>query len=660
MPIKSQLFSQFPWIGGLNTSVDPGQVAPNQLIQADNVVFSTSGSRRKRDGIDFSFDDATATDVDIVGGFDYWYDSNGVKNQIYVVVKSNGVIEKCTTSGARTQISSGAQVQEITVQAKSNFSDADYFLLDSASGTDYFVWYDTTGSGVAPSVSGRTGIEVSASDAVSASDVALATATALDASSDFVATSSGAVVTITDSTAGKVGDAEDGSGLSGFIYTVTQPGGSNWTSPAKVSFVTFNNRLFLAADGPTNKIKVWDGSGTCYDLEDDPLIGEGVPPNASLLGVHLGRMWTNEKTRPDRIHYCETFNHLEWQGYGDSGAIDVGLGDGDPEGITAIFPPFRGALHVAKKTKLYRIVNQFPETFQVITVTGGLGCVSHNSVATVDQTDIIFVSLRGVHSLVATNEFGDFNSRYLSADIQKTFTDEFDQSNLELCQALYLSQINSYVFAVTDNSVNSAINSAVYLYNIPLNSWYRWTLDSTLSTYGFRSIWKARDSDRERFYIGSRQNKIGQALTGNFNDTAPNSVEAPILFIVKTGFIYVDQNIYSQKAFKRFSLVYAPIGAHEVTVSLTIDDFDSQALSYTGEGEGAALNVDFILDQSILEPISIVNPQTISIEGLGRGVQITITQTGLQESIEIQGFHLEFVSAGRIQQTSFTTAGGDT
>ena len=49
-----------PWIGGINSSQDESEIQPNQLTQADNVIFDTRGSRRRRDAIDFDFDDGTS------------------------------------------------------------------------------------------------------------------------------------------------------------------------------------------------------------------------------------------------------------------------------------------------------------------------------------------------------------------------------------------------------------------------------------------------------------------------------------------------------------------------------------------------------------------------------------------------------------------------
>ncbi len=48
MPKRTETFRLLPWGGGLNTSVDPGMISTEQLVNADNIIFETSGTRKKR------------------------------------------------------------------------------------------------------------------------------------------------------------------------------------------------------------------------------------------------------------------------------------------------------------------------------------------------------------------------------------------------------------------------------------------------------------------------------------------------------------------------------------------------------------------------------------------------------------------------------------
>ncbi len=197
-----------------------------------------------------------------------------------------------------------------------------------------------------------------------------------------------------------------------------------------VAFETINNKLIIAVDGIGNLPKYWGGgTSKIYDIP-------GAPPDFSICRSHLGRIWTNDKNNPDRLHYCTTADPTQWQGVGDSGALDIGLGDGDPIGITAIFSTFKGALFVAKKTKLYKVSGFTPDTFEIELVSAGIGCISHNSITQVDQDDMVFCSERGFHSLAATANYGDFASTFISKDIQKQFNENFVKARLHLCKGV--------------------------------------------------------------------------------------------------------------------------------------------------------------------------------------------------------------------------------
>lgn len=511
MSLRTKLFQQFPWIGGVNTSLDESTIPVNQLTLAENCVFGTRGSRKKREGVDFDWDGETSGTDTIIGLHDFWFGAT-----------------------ARSQ----------------------------------------------------------------------------------------RIVGVTD---GKKVYSYDGGTRSADLFA-----GTAWGSNvSQSSFETLNNLCIFAVDGVGNVMKKWSGSGNIADLA-------GTPPLASICRQHLGRLWTNDKTNPDRLHYSTTANPEEWGGVGDSGAIDIGVGDGDPEGITAIFPAFKGDLFVAKRTKLYRISNYTPETFQITLVSSGIGCESHNSVATVDQDDIVFVSSRGIHSLSTTANYGDFQGAYLSTDIQLTFNEDFMRARLKNCKGAYLSEINSIAFAFTEEKYGIAANNSIWLYNLPLKAWYNWPDISC------ESLIVANDVDRKRFYIGSETTRVAKSFTGNKYDISETGTFTSIQFRVATGVLFLDDNPYTVKGFKRFVLYYKPVGTHTITVDVKVDSFSAQGFSYSGTSSNALLGSTFILGTSVLGVTGVMSPYSQSIDGYGRGLKVTITQSGTNEEVEIQGFGVEY------------------
>lgn len=416
--------------------------------------------------------------------------------------------------------------------------------------------------------------------------------------------------------------------------------GTAWGSDiTSACLETINNLCVIAVDGTSNVMKKWSGSGNIADLG-------GTPPQASFCRMHLGRLWTNDKTNLDRLHYCTTGNPEEWTGTGDSGAIDIGIGDGDPEGITAIIS-FKRTLFVFKRTKLYRITNFTPETFAVEMVSSGVGCSGPNALVTVDQDDVYFVSDKGVHSLKATDAYGDFEGSYVSQDIQGSFNTIWTRSRLKYVWAGYLNSINSIAFAMTDSTYGSTANNAIWLYNFPLKSWYRW------GNISCQSLIVSNDADKRRFYLGGATSRIAKTFTGTKYDLSTADAQVAIPVTIKTGFLYLDEDPETVKAFKKFTLFYKPEGTHTITVMAKIDNQDPQTIAFSQTNSTALLGSTFVLGSSVLGSDSIMAPYSQSIDGIGRSVQITISQTGIDQTVEIQGFGIEFEPAGDQQEVNF-------
>ncbi len=113
-----------------------------------------------------------------------------------------------------------AVVQTVTAVADVAGSlNSKYFLLNSST-AGYYVWIDVNSAGVDPMIVGRTGIEVDVATGATASQVATAMETAIDAVAGvFTSTPTGAALAITNSVAGSAALASDVN--TGFSFTAT-------------------------------------------------------------------------------------------------------------------------------------------------------------------------------------------------------------------------------------------------------------------------------------------------------------------------------------------------------------------------------------------------------------------------------------------------------
>lgn len=586
---STTLFKMLPWMGGLNTTEDPSMIEPGELTRSEHAVLGVRGSRRKRPGNNYDWDDQSNGVDTILAGHDFFYGTSA-KTQKKVAVTQGKKIYTYSSSGVRS-----ADLFAGTAWASSisqiSFETITNLLIIAADGS---------------------GNVMKKYDGTTVNDLGVYTVTG-------DTTNGSPTVTNVSSTAGfENGATITGSGIPG----------STTVSSFTATQITMSANATATATGVTLTVRV------------------STPPVASIVRSHLGRLWCNDKTNLDRLHYSSTENAEEWNGTGDSGAIDIGVGDGDPDGITAIFPTYKGELFVAKRTRLYRVSGQDPDTAAVTLVSSGIGCVSHNGIAQIDQDDMAFVSERGFHSLAVTDAYGDFEGKYLSQKIQGEFNDDFVHSRLKYIKATYVSSINSVVFAVTNERYGSTSNNALYLYHTLLGVWYTWPNISC------EALFIARDSDKIRFYLGTTTGRITQCLTSNDFDTTSTGGTTAIPFKQVTGLIYVDDNPYTIKGFKKFALIFRPLGEQTVTVKIRIDNYQEQAIAFALESASDLLGSTFILGTSLLGTTLVQGPYTKSIDGYGRGIQITIEHNSAGQPIDIQGFAIEYEMAGTQQEVS--------
>lgn len=614
MPSRLQIYSQFPWEGGLVTALDPALVGPS-LTQADNLIFSTQSTKKKREGINYDWDDLVITST---------------------------LRESTTTT------------RKVTVTAGHRFTVGESIIVTGGPAS-----YNTS-AGVVSAVAGGSLNVVSYTFSGAASVTEGSTAdtsmtvtplTALIAGYDFW------YGTTEDKTNRRASFSSMGkltmyNPSTGARTHITDAGTAYDVSPAltKAQLLAFENRLIVAAGNVGNKTKQYfpaalGGTGTLDDLTNTA--GFASPPEASVLSNHLGRLWCNDKSSPDRLHFSETGDCNVWQGAGDSGALDIGVGDGDTQGIVAIFPTFKGQLFVAKRTKLYRISGYSPESFIVEKVSDSIGCVGPNAFCAVDQDDIYFVSDRGVHSLAATDQFGGFSSTYKSAAIQRSFNDVWLRSALPTVQAAYVSTLNSVAFAVTEDT--SSQNNAIYLYNIPLDAWYRWVGNSA-APLSCTALFQAQDVDQQRLYIGGNRARLAQSFSGLNYDTTPSGGTTAVAMTIRTGRMFID-GPQSIKGFKKFTLIYRPVGTHTITSTLQVDNFSGQAREFSSTGSDAVLG-SFVLGQDLLGYLGAADAFSVDIDGYGRGISVMLQQQGVNEQAEILGFQVVYDAPGSWAQES--------
>lgn len=415
------------------------------------------------------------------------------------------------------------------------------------------------------------------------------------------------------------------------------------TTLTRVSFEVFNDDLVMAVTDSNAAGRAplkWDNqSGTAY------LPLGGTPPNVKYVRKHQGRLWAaGDPAKPDRIYFSSPGNHEEWNGTGDSGAMDIDPGDGDSSGITAIFPSFRGTLFVAKQNAIYKISGSTPFDYKIEPVTYGLGCNSHNSAVAMDMDDIYFQSERGFHSLVLTEKFGDFEGSFLSADVQGDFN-SLDDTFIKFTQGVWIPSLNACIWAVSRNGTRL---DTFWLYDVRFKAWHRWTGANPTA------LFRVEDSSTKikRAYFGDNVGRLSKTQnTGVYHDYVSTAISQ----IIKTPFIYPDNDPATIKGFKKLGVWLKMPANDTLTATVRLAGVNTpQTVTFTSTASGTPkLDVDFILGESKLNADADLRmtPYTMPIDGFATSVQLTFTQAQADKYCALFGFWIEWEPAGDSQET---------
>lgn len=696
MSSRSNLFTLMPWTGGINDSADPGAIPSNDLVRADNIINSTSGARIKRPGFAYVDDgdipavtsiSRSGTTVTVV----FASDVNDGTNNILVVgekitlVSSNSAFDVTDvaiatipandtitySTVASGTIAAGATVTSL-VRSSIILGAHDFWYYDSVSNTKQQLILALTSQGKLFKYTGTasaTRLEITKKTyAVTATFASpgvftlnshgFYTGTALTFTA--IVNSGAASTTVTvgttyyiekidantfylSDTIGGSRKQVDGSSLTTGTFIAVP---FALTLPINTcDFKTYNEKCFISCDGLSNWPIMFDpiADATTYTL------AKGANPNASVMQIHEGRLIMNDKFNRDGLHYSAPYDHTKWQGHGASGRIDIGIGDGDPDGIVSILPPFKGALFVSKAKSMYRLPDPGIAFSRVENVSKGIAAISHRGAASVDLDDVFFIGPRGFHSLAATNTYGDFSSTFLSDKIQNAFYD-FTNSRKPYTSGQYYSPLNLVVWSVSQDSATS--QDMLWVYNTKFKEWSRWTglAPSCVTIY--------KTAAKDRLLIATTDCRLAYLTEDTYSDFDGENID----YYLKTGKIYVDNNPNSVKAFKRIGFIFPPKGSFNFTVAVKIDNqpLDMQfpdgtagagAFTVSKTSSGDLLGSTFILGQSLLSYTANLDPFMRTIDGVGRGITVTITNNAAGEQVEIYGIIIEYVPAGVSQET---------
>ena len=406
-------------------------------------------------------------------------------------------------------------------------------------------------------------------------------------------------------------------------------GTTSLVSSDQVTFDAFDGFLIAAFENAVPQY---------YNMTGDFADLTGTPPDGSLVRVHAGRAWlSGVNTSPHTIYYSVADNPEDWTLGGGGGSIAISQGDNDPVGITAIFPSFHDDLYVAKRRSLYRIrtftsADLASTSFAVQPVVNGIGCLSHNTVAATPN-DVIWCSERGIHSLRATDQYGDVEAAFLSYPIHELYNNEVSFERAKNMWAVYAPELNSYLLAYTKRG--KRVNTEILGFNIVLNQWFRW------QDYDCAAISRYVDGrNKSRVLVGTETLDVGlldNDITLDFEQSVPSYFTTPIIYPLGRPDITVN--------FKNLWLFLKPQTTGEVSISYKIDDKKIITTTADQTGSGAGVIGTAIIGQDIIGGSGDIKKIRVPLQGEGSGIRFTFSNipadSDLDEDCDIYGYVLE-------------------
>lgn len=414
---------------------------------------------------------------------------------------------------------------------------------------------------------------------------------------------------------------------------IERQGAFTLSTTAIPRYQVYEGILYFVTSDASEGYKKWNGlAQPAGDIE-----AATPPPDGAgtLLGTWNGRaVMAGNPDFPFRVYLSGPYEPELWDTVDGGTSFDLAY-DGEPGGITAIFPEKDGRLFIATSRSIYQLSASDPNdvaTFQLIRVTKGVGCVGQGTVVATPN-DILFLSQRGLHSLRKIIVSDQSEITFLSRDVQKIFTRLLNPNLLERASAQWDERDNLYV--VTVASDGQLTNDIVLSYNINFDLWLIW------ENIGARSLGLLIEEGRQYVLCGREDGKITYLDQEQTTDLGSGFAST-----FKTGKFFPDGDITHEKEFVSVTVLVSAENVSDLTIGWTIDSLDSSKNgSKTVEigSSSSLLGSTFILGESVLGSGRFL-PIRVGIGDIGYNFQLEITASG-ESSLEFHGWVLEVKDA---------------
>lgn len=425
-------------------------------------------------------------------------------------------------------------------------------------------------------------------------------------------------------TSGKIfSDAADG------VFSSITTVGDEFSASAKISMDALVGFLVIGVSGEVPRKYLMSGAVT--DLG-------GSPPTAWIVRKHRSSIFlAGDANNPDVLYKSGLEAPEIWSG-GTSDTFNVDLGSSDPVGLTALSPTLYGRMYIGKWNSIYSL-NTYNGIQAIEPISETIGIVSHNAVVAT-HNDLIFPSVRGIHSLQTTQTYGDVENTFITFPVHDIWTQTVNFDRSQEMSAAFIPEYNSYLITYPKRGSETF---DVLGYNIVTGDIFHW------SDFGASFLTTFRDSQRRtRLLIGTQDANIGlgRLMTDvDFSDFMESFSSG-----FKTGNIFPTYQPNSVWSFKNLTVFFKPRSGRPMVVTYFIDNKEIGTLNISQTSSGGTLLKDFILAENSLGAANNYTAVKKELNGYGNSIQLdfNVEPPGedLPVGMEVYGYEIDCEQVG--------------
>lgn len=428
--------------------------------------------------------------------------------------------------------------------------------------------------------------------------------------------------------------------LSGLVTGQLNTDGFGSSTAQGHILVAGSNAIFSTELG--NAIpKKWNGNTPALGFSD---LDDCAPPFGFAV-THLRRIFAaGVNAHPSTVFYSAAGNIEDWEGE-DTGSLILDAGDGDR--VVGISKPFRGAIYAFKgheRGSIHAISGRTVRQFTRDKMIDTAPAVNHKSIITTPN-DIYWLSRYGVHSLSATEKYGNTQEAFLSRPIHSLFA-SLQVSWQHMCWGAYHPQRNILLWGVP--SAGSGSPDIVLVYHYPSGRWSVWRFLASAEA-ACASVFPdirttGTEAQRPRIYYGS----TGRVWRGD----EPALADAGFGYTARVKFPNVirlgDQmSELTEKSFQSVTTFFSPVATSgSAQLSVTVDgrlQTHTVSLQSTGGVWGTGTFGSAVYGGNA----GLYFTET-PISDRGRSIQLEYVNSGANTDMHIYGYAIRAVPAEAI------------